>query len=41
MKGGMHATTFLGKKYCANLKWAWKDNGPKLMAFITSNNNEQ
>ncbi len=41
MKGGTHATTFEGKKSCANLKWAQKDNGPKFMVFIASNKNEQ
>jgi hypothetical protein len=40
MKGGTHAITFEGNKSYANIKWVWKENGPKFMAFITSNNNE-
>jgi hypothetical protein len=41
MKGGTHAITFEGNKSCANIKWVWKENGAKLMAFIASNKNEQ
>jgi hypothetical protein len=37
MKGGMYATTFEGRSYHANLKWAWKGNKLELLTPIALN----
>jgi hypothetical protein len=37
----MHATVTKGKRFCINLKLAWKDSEPKLLIPIICNKNGQ
>ncbi len=41
IKRGIHVIMSEEKNSCANVKWAWKGNGPKLLTPIASNKNWQ